>query len=118
MTVLRDLDKLEARWRLDPGVPVGQGGVEMRRVNLAIVTHNRLASDHLRSLVATLVEARAVDEHFARCSYELGGCETPTEDDGLPVFCDTYNRLEQIAIASRTAVLFVLGRALAKALEE
>jgi hypothetical protein len=55
MSEIRDsLDRLAESRKLNPDVPPGQGGVEMRRAGLAIVTYGKLAADHLLSLVVAL----------------------------------------------------------------
>lgn len=97
MTVLRDLDELEAKRCLDTPVLASQGGAEMRRVNLAIVTHNRLASDHLRPLVAALESIESIER---LC------------DDSGELYGETIEATRLCAEA-----LAALGHAITKALE-
>ncbi len=64
---------------------------------------------HFEGLLAALVVEEVAGHHFAKCSYELGGCETASEDDGLAIFCDTYSELVSEAAVRRTEALATIA---------
>jgi adenosine deaminase len=94
-TVLEALDALGAR--ADEDYKVG--------ADLAV-----LSLKHLPLFVAAVAKAEAAEQHFAKCSYELGACETATEDDESGVSCKEYLRLAEEATTSGRAALAALQR--------
>lgn len=61
------------------------------------------------AVAVTLAQAHEAENaagyHFAKCSYELGGCETPSEDNEPAVYCAEYDQLIVVASGKRDAAL-------------